>query len=722
MNGRPKYIDYGIHDMSILPTSVEQAEFGQHLIKAYVKAQKGGYEPRLATGSKHFSYFGSETFNVKSKFYNPSTLFLEAAMKDSVTVVQRMNLLGSGAKVTHYIDILADKVDVAGRTPSGKIDQTADPIATDVAGLIVKHIAVEEETGSIREGTMVDADGNKSKMYPLFSFTTFDGEYYNSLGYNIVPSRSLTKAKVIENEGFVYDFKMLRKDKGLIKIFKTLFSATTTKIALNELEDSLTGMELGMDKAVPYAYYNNINPDKQWRDPEVETVLYPDMVELVQSIIAKSEQVFTDAQTITDSQGNIVDIDTWFDATGENLVDHSTYVNVISFASSSNVPYFTVKVDNTPVEKSVGVSGNYQSNFFLSGGLDSKPADIYNEEEIQKQLALLPDDASDEDKQAVRDNYVYLTQAQVDDVLYHNAILVDLGRYLDENDDYQEIALHPESFLYDPGYPLDIKEAMCGFISVRGDNAVMISTYITTPDGKNELSLAEQIAIGSIIKAKLNLFAESITFGTKVARGFIAGGSCVVKNHPWKGRVPTLYSVLYKASAYMGAATKVWNKSKSFDAGDASAATEIMDIKPKSVNGAKDVMWSIGINWLEPLYTEKVYHWPAFATVADDNTVLNSLFTMAACLWICKEEIYSWKRNSGESRLSPAAFLNKVRVELKSNLSGKFDGRFVLVPRVVLDNVDKKTGYSWTQDVAIYANDMYTVARNSRTTYRKSSL
>jgi hypothetical protein len=172
----------------------------------------------------------------------------------------------------------------------------------------------------------------------------------------------------------------------------------------------------------------------------------------------------------------------------------------------------------------------------------------------------------------------------------------------------------------------------------------------------------------------------------------------------------------------MGAADRQWKSLHEFDAGDASAAIEVKDILPKFVPpSAKGTLWSTGINWLEPLYNEKVYHWPAFATVADDNSSLNSIFAVYATMWIEKQQIMAWKVFTGESRLSRGAFKEKVENYMRTRLADAFGDRFKLAPKVVFTADDLAKGYQWHLNTRIGFNDMYTVVVTSTTAVRNDS-
>lgn len=737
--GTPGYILRGINDKSIAPVKIDRPEYGQHLSKSYIRAAKGNYTPKIASASEHVSYFGPQTFDALDKYVGPATIFAGASLKDSIAVLQRVDLGGSKAKLTHYIDVATKTVNISARTKFGDPIKDADPMLSSVEGIALKHIVVEEDASeaSVKSGTMTNIDGSDSKMYPILSFESLDGEYYNSIGYRIKPKADSSKDLVNDNKNFMYDFELFLNQDGTLTAFKTLFQSVSTEVSLVKGTSNLTGKTTALGDRFASSYYNDTDDNLPWRDTEVTLKVNENNINVINEIVAKAEK---DAQAlaIVDEAGVIVDVADWFDLTGD-VTGRESEVNIFDLKSSTNVPYLVCQIDDTAV--SGKIVGNVNTVYNLKGGTDSKSADDYNFEKLEVLIAevgsvnfdaLAPGATAEEiaaaqalDDTAVQTvikDYVPVTQEELEYEMEMEFIKRDLAKYNDYYSDYQEIALHPESIMYDPGYPLSVKEAMVNFISERGDTVVVLSTYITNLEGDNVIPAEDEVAIGVLLNARLSLAPESTYFGTEVCRGLICGGSCVIKDNPWTGRVPITYSLASKASAYMGASSKEWNGAKSFDAGDESAATEIMDVLPKSVRGFKDKLWTNGINWVEPLYNEKVYHFPAFSTVADDKTTLNSFFTVMACAYICKVEIFSWKTHTGESRLSTPIFLETVKKYIENELAGKFDKRFVLIPRVEITAEDAGSGTTWSQDVAVYSNNMFTVAKNSTTTFRKDIL
>jgi hypothetical protein len=106
----------------------------------------------------------------------------------------------------------------------------------------------------------------------------------------------------------------------------------------------------------------------------------------------------------------------------------------------------------------------------------------------------------------------------------------------------------------------------------------------------------------------------------------------------------------------------------------------------------------------------------------DDTSVLNSYFTAAICCELEKIGERSWREFSGESKLTTAQLIQGVNNFISNAVLGRFDNRVVVVPNTFLTAFDEQSGYSWTTQIAVYANNMRTVATIEIDTYRMSAL
>jgi hypothetical protein len=132
--------------------------------------------------------------------------------------------------------------------------------------------------------------------------------------------------------------------------------------------------------------------------------------------------------------------------------------------------------------------------------------------------------------------------------------------------------------------------------------------------------------------------------------------------------------------------------------------------------------WANGLNWVES-YGRRSLYFPAIKTVYDNDTsVLNSFFTMMACVELQKIGERARRRFSGVSSLTNAQFIERINEYVVKAAEGKFDGRFVIRPKAYFTQADRARGFSYTLPIEIYAPGMLTVGTLSIEAYRMSDL
>jgi hypothetical protein len=351
--------------------------------------------------------------------------------------------------------------------------------------------------------------------------------------------------------------------------------------------------------------------------------------------------------------------------------------NFISGVSSQNVPYHSFQLV-TGVSNSVRLTES--STIFAKGGADG----TMNET-----------------------NFATLVAEAVTEYANENSILQDSARY-------------PESIIYDTGFPLATKYALCSFIAVRKDTAVVLSTHDVLGQ---ELTASEESALAIALRTRLQMYPESEFFGTPTMRGMIIGRSGKLISSQYRKKLPLTMEIAAKAAAYMGAGNGKWKSGFSFDMAPASEVTMFQDVNvtftPATVRN-KD--WANGLNWVES-YGRRSLYFPALKTVYDNDTsVLNSFFTMMACVELEKVGERARRRFSGVSSLTNAQLVERVNRFVTENVTGRFDDRFTIIPDAYFTKADIARGYSWTLAIKIYAPNMKTVMTLSIESYRIEDL
>jgi len=671
MSGRPQYNLLGFNDKSELPKVVAKPAVGQHAVKAFLIAQKGAYGPKIVNAAKAQLTLGSETFNIKGEFVNHQTIFAAKALSKATCIIERIDMGGKTAGLTHFIDIATKTKTLKKRTSTGVELASADTLATDEECYVIRHVYGNVEA-TTQEGTMENADGSKSTMYPIFSVSTLAGSFYNGLGYSVEPRENSTKADVVARGQFIYSAYALSKVDGITTKAKTAFGGANAKLSL--VEDA-NGENFGKSFADAF-YGENVTGD-------LNITTYDENIKTVAGMIATKEQAFLTANAgMQDKDSNVVNLDNWFD-NADTLNETPLLVNLFGLASTSGVKYFTASIEALATTDKAGLKiANAASPFFMQGGTDY---------------------ASTLDTAAKRVAH------------YEAAIRVIMAGYLDKQSPLMETAVNPETVIYDSGFiEMDTKYALTNIIAVRKDTAVVLST---AKDGITQTA-EEEATTGKLLKARLELNPDSTYYATGVARGVICFDSANIKDSAYKAKVPSTYDLLDKSVSYMGG--KAWKEGKSFDAGDESTVSTLYNFTHKFVPPAlKDALWSTGINWVEPYLTEDVFHWPAFATVSDDTSSLNSIFTMYCGLWAQRVHINTWKVFTGETRYpTRETFAEAVELDMLSAFKDKFDGRFAPQPKVSFTADSLAKGYQWDSDVLIKTGGMYTVVRATVTVAR----
>lgn len=690
-NGSPKYIQLGIEDLSITPKVVAESSHGQHLTKFFIMSGKGRYGRNIMSGGEALAYYGGDTFSKTKPFFTPSTAFLAEALSVSKAVIQRIDMGGSKATLTQYIDIATETRTIKKRLPSGGIDPLADDLKVDVPCYKLRLVSKTDGIPVIQEGTMKNVDDTPSKMYPIYHFESLDGEFYNTLGFKIGPWTNLTKDTVRSVGQYLYGLTHQNNVDGFITSIKTIAGSESCKVGLADTIDPITEKTVALDKVFQSSVYNTTDRELPLIYPDTTTKIFEENFRTVAKILAINESNFINGDTeIVDSEGTVVDLSEWYDVTGDlaTFEKESPMLNIITSNSTAGVQYQTIRMDDTSDSLAGFVVGNSQTLFQLGGGTDFA--------------------AELDTKQKRLDHY-------------HSQIIGIMAGYTDINSQLQETVLNPESNIYDPGFPLEVKKSLINFISVRHDTVVVLSTYICGLDGETHMTPEDEVAIGTLLKGRLDLNPESTEYATPIARGVICGGYCQIAGSDYREFVPTTFDLMSKMCNYMGAGNKEWNELKSFDAGAESVADTIENIFPVFVSPAiKGKLWAIGINWLEVKDKETEYHWPAFSTVASDRSSLNSIFTVQACAWIEKVHISAWKEFTGETRLTRDQFKIKQENYVSKRIRDAFDGRFALQPKVFFTDYDDTTRYSYHLTTRIGTNDMLTVVRTSTQVVRKS--
>lgn len=684
----PGVTNLGIRDKSFRALPQTPLNLPQHLPVHHILASKGKVGSNflnLASQTPEAVY-GSETFRNGSIFHNASTEFLRRSIsKGNNCIVRRLipSDINDVSNVVLYLDVLPVDVPLYEKEDDGslKLDAGGNPVPVKdgagdktVPGFSVFWVVDFEENkygdyapgvAGVRQGVQT-AGGEESKQYPIFEFAAQDvGSAGNLLAVRIWASlRSDLETfpnHYIEDAGvFPMNFgllEMIDPTKGTTNDKLTPFGALSAQMAVKEgAINPLTDGLIDFDTIVDSSFITTDSP--------------------VGTGLGHAHVYYKNLKELT-AKFRVAEIAAQDDHTDVELLqeDGEGVFNFVSFVNSNGSPYQAVKL----VDGDGSIRLTKNTHIYLKGGTDGT----------------------------------------ITDDLFDALVRQDVENYSNPLHPYQDIVLHPESIIYDVGYSLDTKKALCKFIALRKDTFVVFSTFI---EGKR-LPIEEQYSLGVSIKAMLDLYPESSYFATAAVRAMIIAGSGRIVGSGYLDRVPLSFEVLSKSAGFMGASDGRWVEGKLFDRAPESVITGMKDIDIDFIPAitAKN-FWVSGINFPANYKVDQKF-FPALKTVYDNDTsVLTSYFNASAAAYLSKIGHHAWREYSGTISLTNTEFERDVNTFISNLTTNRFNNIITVVPECKITEHDAIRGFSWTLVVKMYANNSRTVQTLNIDAYRASDL
>lgn len=685
VNGAPMVIEYGTEDLSKRLLPREPEAIPQHLPKFFTFAQKGPLDPQLVSGAELARVFGQETFNERGKYTTHATPFINGVnAKGNAVMLQRVVPadIGPESTIVAWLDVLATTVDLYERNTDGSIKTSAlgDPIITGNApGFKVKWVISHYDTvvqaqtfgqQAIKPGDQTDVTlGTQSQRYPIFEVKASSlGASGNLSGIRLwaptIKTVSSMPTKMMNTyKAYPYFMSVIRKAdaQSSTKQVETLFGEQKMMVTFKkDTVDPLTDKQLYVGDTFISAYENliDLRYPKQFGDFGAMHV-YNGNLETLLAQFQNAELPYLDGSSDFNADP-----------------DQRHLFNIVNGTNSQGSAYHSfIFIDSVS-----SVRFSEHTNVFAAGGSDGT---------------------------MTNDVYSQLVKEAMD-------------VYLDPNDEVQELAQNVESIIYDSGFPMETKYALCGIIGIRKDTFVNLGTHI---HGEAALEASQEHSIAIALRTRLQMYPESDYFGTPVMRGMIMGRSGKIRNSRYSDRLPLTYEVALKSAKYMGAGNGSWKNGAHFDGAPGSVLEFMTDINitwvPASVRNRN---WDVGLNWVQR-YDRSSYFFPALKTVYDDDTsVLNSYVTALAIGQLNKIAHAAWREFSGVSHLSPPQLVERVNNFVSARVKGIFDDRFVVVPDAQFTDMDLLRGFSWTLPIKIYADNLVTLMITHVQAFRKSDL
>lgn len=676
-NAAPMTIMQGIEDKSTRQVTPEAENLPQHLPVTFLFTKKGPDDglPQFVVGNSRNVMFGDESFDPRSKFATHQTALsniLNAAANTQAIFRLKPTDAPAPASIRLSLDLLSSMVDEYQRNEDNslKLDETGAPIKTGnkIPGFkgkwVVGQVGVDQDGNSDfglagkKAGNQINTDNNTQSVRIPFMDVQVPhfGSDGNNCGIRIwapTSKSNIAMDPTLLEDNAVYPIRMAcmyrETDTSTPKIVSTLYGENYIDTCLkpNTLNRRIDSLAYIGDNFIQ-AYQDLENPvNPPFFGPFGRVHVYDDFVAETLTELYNAEVPYMD------SNSDFLQVE------GEEF-----RLNVFGGVDSKNNPYHSFVLQSTDND-SVRLSEN--STIFAQGGGDGTMDDeMFNK----------------------------LTRELVSEFANPLSPLLNDAKY-------------PVSIIYDSGFQLDTKYALCDFIAIRKDTAVVLATHTV---GEPMLKASEDSSLALALKTRLQNYPESDYFGTPVTRGMIIGRSGKLLNSQFTMRLPLTLEVAAKAAGYMGAGNGIWKSGKNFDHWPDSLVTMFGEISetftPATVRN-KD--WKNGLNWVQS-FGRRSNFFPALKTVYEDDTsVLNSFTTMLACCELQKVGAFVWRKWSGVDSLTNAQLSERVVKDVMDMTNGRFDDRYVIVPEVYFTNADKQRGYSWSLRIKIYAPNMKTV-------------
>lgn len=686
VNGAPFINLLGTQDLSTRQLVREPVAVPTHLPKIYLYAKKGPSTPQLAVGDSRISLYGEDTFDLRSKWANHATVFANGINAEGNSCMYERVIptdAGPEANLFLSLEVLADKIDDYERDSDGSYKNdpvTGDPIVKgQIDGYKARWVVTSASTvadmqtkygkRTITQGLLQNATTNEySNIYPIMDLKmSYIGEDGNSTGIRIWSPNTSTGGGFdtrVMSQARVYPFRIsvIRRSAttGTAKVQETTFGEQSVLVSFKPgALNPITDQQLYIGDRFLDSYRDT---DDTTYTPDYgefgDMHIYQNNINLIMKQFYTAEKNYID-----DPLNNPASISHDFSSAAGIIQDEEWLFNPFTGMSESAYPYHTYQLLTGAGATQLGE----YTNIYAAGSSDGT----------------------------------------MNDTLFADLVAERVVEYREESSHLLNTALNVESIIYDSGFPLATKYALCSFIALRKDTFCALSTYEV---GGLDLTASEDNSLAIALRTRLQFYPESDYFGTPVMRGMIMGRSGKIRSSQYTGRISPLYEVAVKAARYMGAGNGIWKPGKNFDGAPGSILDYIYDVSvaytPVSVRN-KD--WDAGLNWVQS-YDLRSNFIPALKTVYNDDTsVLNSFLTAMAICEINKVCERAWRYYSGVSYLTTGQLAQRIDNFIRENVNGRFDSRFIIEPETYYTDADVARGYSGTTKVKLYAANMFTV-------------
>lgn len=670
-NGTPQNVKYGTDDQSVPEKVLTQAGVPIHLPLMFTFSPKGDpNDAYVVSGDNLKAMYGDEVISLKSPYTTFNTPYLELFnRKANEIMVQRLVPDDAAtASLRLYAEVLETKVPDYERNADGSVlyENGSPKVKGQIDGLLIAwHFgqfsdeAGQFKQGNIFDGTLTNAAGTKSKIYPIMDMPApYPGAKPNDFGLRMFCGNEKSQTPVPADYAMEVGGRLLTLQfvdqtiEGMSPSITRTVKGQTSVFFSFKPEAYYRPMRTELDfEDVALAAYRDMNPDPGYipqLGPVKDMYVYRSNLELV---LTKAQSAIKDDDTVTNPY--MVDIFSGLDLYGN--------------------PYNGLHVDDGTDGGEILSDGH---THYLIGGSDGT-----------------------------------MTNETFDALVRKEMINFGTGTV-----NYLNLLKYPSSFVWDSGFSTDTKEALTNYIGRMKNTNLVLCTHVFD-QGVNTMQTEEAMKIA--LSAMLRAMPESTKYGTTCMRGHLVGHSMFLSNSQYKERVPVSYSLASKFAAYAGSSQGKFLSRNKFSRGELTIITEgydfNLDYKPFPVYVSD---WEAGLISLRS-FDQWRYHFPALYTVYDeDRSILNNWLVapIIGNLEYLSEQV--WAEMSGVSDMTDNQIAKMVRDKLILKTEGRFDGVVNLGFEPYFSDEDKANGNTISIKIHVYGAVMKTVFKTTIVAHR----
>lgn len=740
-SSKPHAYMFGVKDESARQLPVEPIALSAHLPYMFFFAEKGPSTPQLIRGNGAVRMYGSRSFEETSEYCTHQTPFINAAFNDNNPMILQ-RIVPEAAKTAILrlsVEVIPAELPMYERNIDGSIKYEIDaydqrvPVIDQTQTVdghrLVFHTSLEPFMGQVgvakdavdgrhlfggghpiegyrggettaKQGNLkLGKDGEVSTLYPIFDLLVSDpGAYGNRLGMRIqLPTtksnNALDVSSVYSNLAYIPRIALVeRSNTGeSVKQLETNLGELFLDVCFKEgSRTDRTNIQLDFEKRVVSSFqYRSNDNSVNVEAPFNKIHVYRDNIQALTDKLIEKEEVFN-AQR--ESYGSMA-----------ISKDTPLLLNFLGGFDENAVRYYSIDTLNSAMFDGILLTND--STVFAQLGDDGLPRKASGEFDT---LAIY--EMFDRKIRQLFENIGETTIIQ-----------------------FKNYAKYPLSAIWDTGFSLETKKTLLNALAYRKDVGIVLSTFASADyktklvNGRPQkvfqfmpaLSIEEELSIATYLKTHAAMFPESEVYGTKVCRAMIVGYSGKIINSLYTRLCPVTYDYFVKVLRFMGNSTGVWNGELAYDTNPNNIVDTMSDI---SINWLDQHVgnqaWARGMVYVEDYDTNRLF-FPGIRTVySDETSVLNSSITMWAICLIERVCHQTWRDLSGNSKWTPAKFLEKSDQLIEERLKGVFDDRFIIRPETTYTGADEVRGFSWTTKVHIYASNMKTVGAYTVVSHR----